>query len=787
MKTEKSVSKRMSRRGQITIFIILGIIILFLVALAIYLQSSSSKVRPPVQQLVVDAEVEPIQSYVTDCLSAVSKDALIRLGQNGGYINIPTGMRVNPARPYDSDVLYFAPQVMPYWYYMKPCAESSIGCIIINNPPVCDAGTVCTIPYTGPNSMESQLNKFIEDNIAVCINNFSPFTDRFDITGGDIKVISRIADSTVGFELDYPLTIVIKGSNRQSQIPYFYTEQDVKLKRIYALAQDIRNAEANYSFLERSTLNLISAYSDIDPNKLPPMSGLDMFKLNQVYWIRSDVKQKLMSDILPYTMLLQIANAGNAKTIIPRGTDPKYIPFEQGLYRGMMLVVSNTTSYPDLDANLYYPPGADIYFRIGNSEIIKPKASDAGDDIILKMIGFAMKDYSFRYDLTYPVIVKISDPDAFKGEGYTFSYAMQANIRQNVPINTNMTVTQIATIPSVDLEDTNLRLNKTITIETYNKYTKQPLEGVQIEYKCGYDISMGATVMKNGKAVLQDKFPFCELGGEIDYEKDGYMGGAIDYSNNDNATINDFRIEMWPLQEKQIKVYKRTEADINSIRKTGAGGIVLYSTAYSELGPNDTVFVNIARTKDDVRETDVPTVGFASIKQSDSQITNITRQDQVASIKKLFTDGMINQTTRDEMLNDLNFVEDTPIQTITTPQEYTMDFVPGEYNIDAFMTYDGTIVIPEDIQTTCTFPIMGVCLSESKTNYSAQNFTGWMTGGVNLNFTLTEHDVYSNNTLVFFVAEMPIPTNWDMLMNAPTLEDYQSDKIALLRPTVKYG
>ena len=788
MKIKKRVSYRMNtlnKRGQITIFIILGIIILFLVALAIYLQGSFTKVRPPVQQLVVDEQVQPIQIYVTDCLAATSKDALIRLGQNGGYINLPTGLRVNPAEPYDSDVLAFPPQMMPYWYYMKPCTQSSIGCIIINNPPVCDKGNDCVLPYTGPNSMESQLNKFIEDNLAVCIDDFAPFKDRFDITAGKITVDSRIAESTVGFELSYPLTIVIKGSNKKSEIPSFYTEHDVKLKEIYALAQDIRNSESNYSFLERNTLNLISAYSDIDPGKLPPMSGLDLFKMNKVYWVRSDVKQKLMSDILPYTMLLQIANAGNVRTIIPRGTNPKYISFEQGLYKGMMLVVSNTTSYPDLDANLYYPPGADIYLKIGNSEIIKPKTSDSGDDIILKMVGFALNDYSFRYDLTYPVIVRLSDPDAFKGEGYTFSYAMQANIRQNVPINSNMTVTQVATVPSIDLEDTNLRVNKTITIDIYNKYTKQPLDGVQISYKCGYDISIGATIMKNGKATLQDNFPFCELGGEIVYEKDGYMGGAINYTNNDKATQNNFRIDMWPLQEKQFKVYKRTNADINSIRQTGVGGIVLYNTAYSELGPNDTVFVNIARNKDDVRETDVPTVGFASVTQNTASIKTVTKQDQITYINKMFSDGLINQSTQTAMLSDLNTVEDVPTQIVTPPTEYTMDFVPGEYNLDAFMMYDGIISIPEDIEKTCAFPIMGVCLSQTETNYSAQNLSGWMTGGVNMNFTLTENDVYSNSTLIFFVAEMPIPTNWDMFMNAPTLEEYQADKIALLRPTIK--
>jgi hypothetical protein len=71
-------------------------------------------------------------------------------------------------------------------------------------------------------------------------------------------------------------------------------------------------------------------------------------------------------------------------------------------------------------------------------------------------------------------------------------------------------------------------------------------------------------------------------------------------------------------------------------------------------------------------------------------------------------------------------------------------------------------------------------------NYPEQNFSSWITGGANINFTLTENDVYSNGTLVFFVAEIPLPTNWDDFMSAPSIEDYQKDKLTLLRPTVKY-
>jgi len=56
--------------------------------------------------------------------------------------------------------------------------------------------------------------------------------------------------------------------------------------------------------------------------------------------------------------------------------------------------------------------------------------------MILKMMSYAVTDYTFKYDITYPVIVRIQDPDAFKGEGY-IQLCITGNIRQNVPIQKN--------------------------------------------------------------------------------------------------------------------------------------------------------------------------------------------------------------------------------------------------------------------------------------------------------------------------------------------------------------
>jgi hypothetical protein len=778
-------------KGQITMFIILGIIILFVVALAVYMRGSLNTVRPPVQQLIVAEEIEPIQVFVTDCLAATSKDALIRLGQNGGFISIPTGLKINPTKPYDSEVLFFPPQIIPYWYYSRPCPTSSVGCIYMRNPWMCEEGKDCALPYTGPNSMEEQMNIFIEQNIATCLDNFASFTDRFDIKTGKINVDTRIAEEEVGFKLEYPLLITIKGSNMKEEIPYFYAEHKLNLKQIYQFAQEIRDAQANYTFLERNTLNLITIYSGID-TKLPPMSELDMFTPGKKIWIRTEVKNILMSDILPYTMLLQIVNAGNAKYILPRGTDPKYIPFEMGFYEGMMLKVSETNIYPDLNVNLYYPPGSDIYFRIGNSEVIKPKSFDSGENIILKMMSYAVTDYSFKYDLTYPVIVRIEDPNAFNGQGYVFSYALQANIRQNVPVTMNMTTATVINSPTIDIEDITLRVNRTVTIEAYDKYTKQPLEEVQIHYRCGYDTFIGATAMSKGKAIFQDKFPFCEFGGEIFYERQGYMSGAVDYTNNEGTDAKTFRIDMWPLQEKKFKVYKRTKADINSIRNVGAGGIVLYNTAYTSLNSNDTVFVNVNKVKQDSRESDVPLVGFSIVKDTHVPPKIITKQDQIAYVNKVYDDGLIDKATRDSLIADLNLMGNTAVQMPVVEQEYVMEFVPGTYLFDAFMMYTGQINIPAKNGTICPLPVNlfggEICVMKRiPVNYPAQNFTSWVSGGAILNFTLTEYDVYSNNTLIFYVAEMPLPKNWDDLESAPDIETYQKDMLTLLRPAMKYG
>jgi len=750
------------------------------------MRSSSIKVRPPVGQLEVSDDVKPIDKYVTDCLDAVSKQALIKLGNNGGYIEL-TNLKISPI-PYRSDVLVFEPSEIPYWYYLKTdCNDPSkpFGCLQSKKPPLCDPGIQCALDSNGDNSIESQLNKYVEDNLDSCINDFAPLTDLFDIRPGKLKANTEVLENSVQFEINYPLDITVKGSNKRTTITNFLTEQNVKLKQIYELGSEIYQAEMQYNFLETTTLNLITVYSGLDEKLLPPMSSIEVFTAGKKYWIRSDVKDKLMNDILPYISMIQIVNAANARGIYSRGTDANTLPYEDGLYKSLSIKVSNNT-YPDINANIIYPY-SDIYLKIGDSEIIKPQSMEA-DSMVMKLIGFFLNDYNFKYDLSYPVIVRLSDPEAFNGEGYTFNFAMESNIRQNIPMKGNITIINAGGQTQLDIGSDSQRVNRTVTIESIDEHTKKPIDGVIIYYRCGNQYTMGQTAFSGETSSLTTQFPYCPVGGQITYEKPGYMGGGIDFNNDEGDDAKFLSIELWPLQEKTIRIYKRTPANIQSIKSFGPGAIALYSTQVTNISAKENVMLSIAREKLDPLDTDVPVVGFMVYKQPNATITTVSKDEQKAQIQGLFNDGKITADTRDSLLAELDSAPDNTTQIVSSDeQNYTLEFVPGRYDLEAFMIYNGPVHVDKETRKFCPVPkILGICIGGEKSiDLPEQNFDSWIDGGAQIGFTLNENDVYSDkNILNLYVLEMPLPTNWDMLENYQTPDVYQQGKTFLVKPVL---
>jgi hypothetical protein len=773
------------RKGQVTIFVIAGILILFMVALVVYIRSGTLNVRPPVENVEVTDEVKPIQSYVNDCLNQVAIEAFIKLGSNGGFINV-TGITVKP-QPYESDALYFPPQIMPYWYYMHDCQQSQIGCIDSLKPPLCAENTECVIDSTGDNSIESQIDKYVENNLDGCINNFSVFTGQFDIKAGSKKIDTIIKEKGVDIMLSYPLDITVKGTKKNIKIPKFATTLDINFKDIYELATEITQGEANTTFLEQTALNLISIYSAKDSKLLPPFSHVDIGLTDTVIWTRTDVKRLLMEEILPYVSFQKIMGTINDRQILSYDLS-NYSVYANGIYNTFQIKLFNETKHYNLDVSITYPY-SDIYLNIGDSEIIKPDKLSS-DDMILRMVGVFMTEYKFKYDLSYPVKVKIKDPNAFSGQGYEFDFAMEANIRKNIPIKSNITVTNLGGVNTLRMDSELQKVNRTIIIESYDKHTGKPLDNVIISYRCErlYDIGytkLNGTTNNNMKAVLAERFPFCQFGGEIVYEKDGYMGGAVSYDNTEGNDLKAFKVELWPIQDKNIIVYKRNATNIANIKRN----LALLTKEFSNITANETVMINIDRVKEDYRETDVPIVGFMQYIPPDINVTLPTVDDQKQQVMDWFNQGVINEQMKNGLLLNLTLANITLTSPIVIEgQKYTMGFVPGTYSLYASMTYNGNITIPKKIEKICPVPkVLGICISGWKTiEYPETNLPSFPNGGIIRNFTLTENDVYGDkDTLVLYILEMPLPTSWDTMNNMQSIEDYQNGKLAFTKPILQ--
>lgn len=66
----------MKNRGQVTIFVILGLVILVVVSVLIYLSSSALRKEEPLKESIIEGEISDIKSYVTSCLDDSLKEAV---------------------------------------------------------------------------------------------------------------------------------------------------------------------------------------------------------------------------------------------------------------------------------------------------------------------------------------------------------------------------------------------------------------------------------------------------------------------------------------------------------------------------------------------------------------------------------------------------------------------------------------------------------------------------------------------------------------------------------------
>ena len=541
------------KKGQVTVFVILGLIVFVLVFIAFFLLFD--EVEPdPTDALVTefDARLSPLVLDVNYCVGSLTKEALIRVGLQGGYIDV-SQFQHGLVPEYLNTALEFFPgsnQVIPYWYYSP------------NNPGGDSVSLIMGVPSleSGPNSVKAQVEDYIESNIVDCLNDFSNYASLYSISYSEpfANVLFRMDDVFV--ELDWGLEVEFFEDDTVAKLNKFNDVVDLEFRKTFDFAKQLLYESQLYSdasFLEEYTIKVLELMSMGGKNAvIPPISRYSEHTVSSpAIWNLFESKELLRTELADNSGFLQVMGAYDS--FIPLTNDP---------YAN--LIYSSFIFPPfDIDADKLertrvsfdYMPSWPMYLNIkpGFGPVITavPKLQIS----MLGLFNFAMTDYEFFYDIAYPVLVTVEDPFSFNDEGYIFRFVVEVNVRQNEFLLTDF---EEIVYDSYELEDDfggfGYPDQRTIPVKVIvrNGYDESPVEDFALAYTClDVTIPVGNSKMKDGSAVIEGFLPPC-FGGEFHS-----LTGNYQVSYDSDLTVEEsyeFILEVYPEKEIIIRPRKKS-------------------------------------------------------------------------------------------------------------------------------------------------------------------------------------------------------------------------------------
>lgn len=407
--------KKEGKRGQITIFIIIGLILLVSASIVIYV--TTVKKIEVVDEVVVPPEVKPVYDYVTNCLIEIGSQGLLFIGTQGGYIDL------NPERVDTRDIT-LTPSAyikmdptntfkLPHWFYDGE-----------DRTP--------TLEF-----MQKELADYVNSQLQSCLNNFDDFRPAFEVTElRSPRLTSVLTDKDVVLRLDYP--IEIKQGDKTTEHSEFIAHIPVRLKKMWNLAKSILEVENEGKFFENLTIDLMA----LSPNI--PMDSLDITCHPQI-WRLDDVEESAKKLIMYNLMRVRVAGTDYAPFLakdsiyeelaeydmedINEGRFPDIPTPRDAFEYNKMMIDPGVDDVEDIVVNFIYMThwGMDLNALPNEAGVLRSNA--APGQSFLKFL--CINTYHFVYDVIYPVQVRIFDPESYGGRGYTFNFAFPVLIDDN--------------------------------------------------------------------------------------------------------------------------------------------------------------------------------------------------------------------------------------------------------------------------------------------------------------------------------------------------------------------
>jgi hypothetical protein len=235
----------MKKRGQVSIFIIIGAIVIITISLFFLIKKNSSGFS-----FSGSPDTRPIEHYIELCTKSSTSDALYLAGMQGGYTTTPkTYFESGYART-------------AYWYNKGEDISPTI------------------------EEIEQELSFYVNNNLPECMESLNVFSEMgYNFEFGELDTSAKINENNVEFNVNYPIKI-IKGDS-VSEISNFHQSFDVRLGYIITIAKEIVEMEIeDPEWIDITYLT----NQDVDVNIYPYREDIIIYSL-------TDSKSKLNNNL----------------------------------------------------------------------------------------------------------------------------------------------------------------------------------------------------------------------------------------------------------------------------------------------------------------------------------------------------------------------------------------------------------------------------------------------------------------------------------------------------------
>lgn len=549
-----------NNKGQITIFVVIGII-LVIVASFFY---ANSKL-----EFFVDEDSRfknQINDIVEQCLFDSTSKGVFLLGFQGGVIDVDTNVRIDPKKYIDLGL------IIPNW----------------------DSTRQNSIPTI--ESMEEELNNYIENETLECVKgDLNALDSYYDIlVDSQISANSQINSKNVRSELELLIKFSQKNSEDEFSInDYSVILDDTRLGDLYELAAKIYNHEIETNFVETLVLDQIYSSSDYSSKDSMPSEGMS-FSCSPRVWTYSQLKENLANLNNHNFKYLQIEGTYPIDYVIDAnlneefGTSDLKSYYQGGIFNGTNYLGNYRINIDDLDSSfedykvdifnpVSYNEGNPLasYFHYrefevspSNGQIVKPINMKIGKSKFLKIP--CLQIYHHLYNLDYDLVVKLTD---FNEDGYgtIFQFPIRVVIKNNnekVDISQNLISSNVepltlneATYCSNESYQFPTNVYAYETVYPYKESNgnwasndlesleRGPLTQVNVSINClSLSCDMGSTSknfnsygLSTGEPSLNTNMPYC-IGGTLIGEKNGYHSLKSRY-NFDSSSIESANVQ----------------------------------------------------------------------------------------------------------------------------------------------------------------------------------------------------------------------------------------------------